>query len=105
MESTNGCISDLSYGSDDENFPFVDYDEYDAQVFKLPNRNLTMLRLKLNFVLLWHVIPPANKVGFLLFVVVVWCCFVVVVVFSEVMGIFRIKTVAKFPKGVRVIVG
>jgi len=47
-----GCISDLSYGSDDENFPFVDYDEYDAQVFKLPNRNLTMLRLKLNFVLL-----------------------------------------------------
>ena len=23
---------------DDDSFPFVDYDEYDAQVFKLPSR-------------------------------------------------------------------
>ncbi|XP_053383864.1 GATOR complex protein Iml1-like [Mercenaria mercenaria] len=33
---------DLSYGSEDDNFPFVDYDEYDAQVFKLPNRNISL---------------------------------------------------------------
>lgn len=25
-------------GREDNNFPFVDYDEYDAQVFKLPSR-------------------------------------------------------------------
>ena len=24
--------------TDDDSFPFVDYDEYDAQVFKLPSR-------------------------------------------------------------------
>ncbi|XP_060555482.1 GATOR1 complex protein DEPDC5-like, partial [Ruditapes philippinarum] len=35
---------ELSYGSDDDNFPFVDYDEYDAQVFKLPSRNISSLR-------------------------------------------------------------
>lgn len=40
MVATSAFVSDLSsYGSDDENFPFVDYDEYDAQVFKLPTRN------------------------------------------------------------------
>lgn len=32
---------DLSYNSDDDNF-FIDYDEYDAQVFKLPNRSLSL---------------------------------------------------------------
>ncbi|KAJ8312500.1 hypothetical protein KUTeg_009873 [Tegillarca granosa] len=31
------CTS--SYDSDDNNFPFVDYDEYDSQVFKLPAPN------------------------------------------------------------------
>ncbi|XP_052798952.1 GATOR complex protein Iml1-like isoform X2 [Mya arenaria] len=33
----------LSCGSDDDNFPFVDYDEYDAQVFKLPAKNVPMM--------------------------------------------------------------
>ncbi|KAL5017610.1 hypothetical protein ScPMuIL_007199 [Solemya velum] len=28
-----------SYESDDDNFPFIDYDEYDAQVFKMPAPN------------------------------------------------------------------
>lgn len=30
---------DLPYSSDDDNFPFVEYEEYDGQIFKLPNRN------------------------------------------------------------------
>lgn len=44
LEVSVCCISDLSYGSDDENFPFVDYDEYDAQVFKQPNRGASGVR-------------------------------------------------------------
>ena len=36
---------DLSYEEEGDNFPFIDYDEYDAQVFKLPTRNAPQLGL------------------------------------------------------------
>jgi len=38
-----------SCDSDDDNFPFVDYDEYDAQVFKLPAPNFALARYVLVF--------------------------------------------------------
>ncbi|XP_021373105.1 DEP domain-containing protein 5-like isoform X1 [Mizuhopecten yessoensis] len=35
-----------STSTDNDNFPFMDYDEYDAQVFKLPTRNYSLIGMK-----------------------------------------------------------
>ena len=35
------AIPQTSYDSDDDKFPFVDYKEYDSQIFKLPSRSST----------------------------------------------------------------
>ncbi|XP_041349030.1 GATOR complex protein Iml1-like isoform X2 [Gigantopelta aegis] len=44
-EKSNDPVKDTipqtSYDSDDDKFPFVDYKEYDSQIFKLPSRNST----------------------------------------------------------------
>ena len=44
-------FSALSYEEESDNFPFVDYDGYDAQVFKLPARNAPHLGLVINIIM------------------------------------------------------